>query len=158
MNLIEQIDSHRFLYLIEIGEPQDNILRLVISEAQERKTAQDFQIGNLTLTNTKELIADEACTAYQIIFENYVAYSVRNESFVIVDESEICTGRLFQTYSQSRFLEYVRISTFASDDFPGKLAHYGINCLNHIVDIVSVSQPNISVIGRSEQALAADSP
>ena len=24
MNLTEQIDSHRFLYLIEIGEPQDN--------------------------------------------------------------------------------------------------------------------------------------
>ena len=146
MNIIEQIESHRFIYLIEISEPQDNVLRLVISEAQARKTPEDMVIEGLTLTNTRELIADEACAAYEVIFQNYVAYSVRNESFVTVDESEICTGRLFQTYSHSRFLDYVRVATFASDDFPGKLEHYGINCLNHIVDVVSVSKPIISII------------
>ncbi len=131
MNLIEQIDTHQFIYLIEIGEPRDNALRLIISEAQARKTPEDVVIEGFTLTNSKELIADEACTAYEVIFQNYVAYSVRNESFVTVNDSEVSTGRLFQTYSQSRFLNYVRVATFASDDFPGKLAHYGINCLNH---------------------------
>lgn len=151
LNLIEQIESHSFLYLVEIGEPQDNVLRLIISEAQARKTPEDVVIEGLTLTNSRELVADEACAAYEVIFQNYVAYSVRNESFVTIDQTEICTGRLFQTYSQSRFLDHVGVATFASDDFPGKLGHYGINCLNHIIDVVSVSQPLISVIRSAEQ-------
>lgn len=103
------------------------------------------------LSDAKELVADESCKAYEILFQDYVAYSVRNESFVSVDESEQWTGRLFQTYSRSHFLDYVRVATFASDDHPGKLGHYGINCLNHIVDVVSASQPIISLIRRAQQ-------
>jgi hypothetical protein len=156
LNLIEQIDSHSFLYLIEIGEPQDNLLRLIISEAQSRKTPEDVVIEGMTLTNSHELVADEACTAYEVIFQNYVAYSVRNESFVTVDKTEMCTGRRFQIYSQSRFLDYVRVATFASDDFPGKLGHYGINCLNHIVDVVAVSEPIISIIRSAEQIVGPE--
>ena len=76
----------------------------------------------------------------------YVAYSVVNESFASVDDSELFTGHLFRNYSKSRFLDYVGVATFASDDFPGKLRHYGVNCLNHFVDIVSATEPIISVI------------
>jgi hypothetical protein len=146
LNLIEQIESHRFLYLLELGEPRDNVLRLIISQAQERKTPEDVVIEGLTLTNSHELIADEACTAYEIIFQTYVAYSVVNESFASVDDSEIFTGHLFRTYSKSRFLDYIGVATFASDDFPGKLTHYGVNCLNHFIDVVSSAEPIISVI------------
>jgi hypothetical protein len=76
LNPIEQIESHRFLYLLEIGEPRDNVLRLVISEAQERKTPEDVVIEGFTLTNSHELIADETGTAYEFIFQTYVVYSV----------------------------------------------------------------------------------
>ena len=34
MNPIEQIDSHEYLYLTEIGEPEVNVLRIVIEEAK----------------------------------------------------------------------------------------------------------------------------
>ncbi len=146
LDLIEQIDSHSFLYLIEISEPHDNVLRLIVSEAQSRKTPDDVVIEGMKLTNAFELVSDGSCTAYEVIFQHYVAYSVRNESFVTVDKTEMCTGRLFKTYSQSRFLDYVGVATFASDDFPGKLGHYGVNCLNHIVDVVSSAQPLISII------------
>ena len=148
--MIEQIESHRFIYLVEINEPTDNALRLVISEAQERTTSDDLRIGKVGLSSivsdVKELVADELCKAYEILFQDYVAYCVRNESFVSVDESETWTGRLFQTYSRSHFLDYVRVATFATDDYPGALSHYGIKCLNHIVDIVSVSKPIITLI------------
>src|SRR3989442_5310762 len=150
MNVIEQIESHRFIYLVEINEPRDNVLRLVIAEAKERETSEELKIGDVVLSSVlsdaKELVADESCNAYEILFQDYVAYSVRNESFVSVDESETWTGRLFQTYSRSHFLDYVRVATFASDDYPGELGHYGINCLNHIVDVISASQPIISLI------------
>lgn len=158
--MIDQIESHRFIYLIEINEPSDNVLRIVISEAQQRETSEDLKVGDVVLSNVlsdvKELVADESCNAYEILFQDYVAYSVRDESFVSVDESEKWTGRLFQTYSRSHFLDYVRVATFASDDHPGKLRHYGINCLNHIVDVVSASQPMISLIRGAQQIVGPE--
>ncbi len=156
MNVIEQIESHRFRYLLEIGEPGDNVLRLVISEAQARKTPEDVVIEGFTLTNSHDLIADEGCIAYEIIFQTYVAYSVVNESFASVDDSEVFTGHLFRTYSKSRFLDYVGVATFASNDFPGPLQHYGVNCLNHFVDIVSAAEPIVSIIRSAEQIVGRE--
>jgi len=34
MNLIEQIDRHDYLHLVEISEPAVNVLRVVIDEAK----------------------------------------------------------------------------------------------------------------------------
>jgi hypothetical protein len=76
--VIEQIESHRFIYLVEINEPSDNVLRLVISEAQERETSQDLEIGDVVLSSilsdAKELVADESCNAYEIFFQDYVKW------------------------------------------------------------------------------------
>jgi len=156
MNLIEQIDRHTYLYLTEISEPEDNVLRLVIEEARPSGEPEDMKIGDVTLPGTRFIISDESCYAYEVIFSSYVAYSVRNESYVGQDESEEFTGRQFCVYSKSRFLDYVRAATFASDDYPGKLNHYGINCLNHIVDTVSIEEPHIDILRRAQQVIGDD--
>jgi hypothetical protein len=156
MNLIEQIDRHAYLYLTEIGEPKDNVLRLVIEEARASGEPEDMKIGDVTLPGARSIVSDEYCYAYEVLFGNYVAYSVRNESYVGQDESEEYTGRLFCVYSKSRFLDYVRLATFASDDYPGKLNHHGINCLNHIVDIISVEEPRIDILRRAQQVIGDD--
>jgi hypothetical protein len=145
MNLIEQIDRHTYLYLTDIGEPKDNVLRLVIEEARASGELEDIKIADVTLPDVRSIVSDESCHAYEILFGSYVAYAVRNESYGVPDESEEFTGRRFCVYSKSRFLDYVRLATFASDDYPGKLNHYGINCLNHIVDVVSIEEPRISI-------------
>ncbi len=156
MNVVDQIDRHKYLYLTEIGEPEDNVLRLVIEEARANDEPEDMKIGDVILSGAMSIIADEFCYAYEVVFGSYVSYSVRNESFVGQDKTEEFVGRLFCTYSKSRFLDYVRAATFASDDYPGKLNHYGINCLNHIVDVVSVEEPAISILRRAQQAVEDD--
>jgi hypothetical protein len=158
MNLIEQIDRHEYLYLTEIGEPEDNVLRLVIEEARAGGEPGDMKIGDVTLSGARPIVSDEHCFAYEVVFGSYVAYSVRNESFVGQDESEEFTGRRFCVYSKSRFLDYIRAATFASDDYPGRLNHYGINCLNHIVDVVSVEEPRVDILRRAQQVAGGDAP
>lgn len=37
---------------------------------------------------------------FQIDFEWYIAYSVRNESFTVQDEYEIAEGTVFQIYTK----------------------------------------------------------
>ena len=82
MNLIEQIDRHEYLYLTEIGEPEDNVLRLVIEEVRASGEPEDMKIGDVTLSGARSIISDEHCFAYEVVFGSYVAYSVRNESYV----------------------------------------------------------------------------
>jgi hypothetical protein len=144
--MIEQIDKHKYLYLTAIGEPQDNMLRLVIEEACLDGPPESTFINGLDLGKTSDIVSDDRCFAYEILFERYVAYSIRNESYTQKDDEEIHTGRLACVYSKSKFLDYVKASTFASDDYPGPITHYGFNCLNHIVDIAALEEPIIKVI------------
>src|SRR6266542_4653037 len=143
MDLLELINQHRYLYLIEICEPEDNVLKLTLAEAKVSGLREDIRIGSLELKDAGQIVVAEDSSIYEIIFDQYVAYSVRNESYTQLDKEEEFEGRLACIYTKSKFLDYVRVSTFASDDFPGPFKHYGFNCLNHIVDIASMSHPKM---------------
>jgi len=146
MNLIEQINNHKYLYLTEIGEPEDNVLRLVIEQALVGEEEHDLTVGTSVISGLRDIVFDEKCFTYEVIFESYIAYSVINESFTQVDESEISSGNLFRIYSESHFLDYVKVATFASEDYPGVFSHYEIVALNHIVEIVSIDSPKINLL------------
>jgi hypothetical protein len=146
MELAEQINQHAYLFLAEIGEPEDNMLKLVIEEGRASDIPEDIRIGDVVLSEARPVVVDETCKIYEVLFGTYVAYSIRNESYTSGDEGEEFTGRLYRFYSKSYFLDYVRLATFATDEFPGKLSHYEFVCANHIVDIVSDSEPAIRMI------------
>src|SRR5437016_11627467 len=146
MELASQIDSHKYLYLTQINEPEDNVLRLVIEEARVDRGTDDIKIGETTITEYGPIVSDEDCFAYELIFASYIAYSVRNESYTVWDESEKWTGQVFRVYSKSYFLDYIRASTIASEDYPGPYTHYEVVCLNHIIDIASVQEPKIQIL------------
>ncbi len=78
-----------------------------------------------------------------------MAYAVLNESFAKVDDYEEHKGRYFRIYSKSHFLDFLGVATFASDDYPGKAAHYEIACLDHIVDVVSSEEPQVRELPRA---------
>jgi hypothetical protein len=143
MNLIQLINQHQYLYLTEICEPEDNVLKLTLAEAKVSGPRENIVIEGVEIKDTAPIVVAEDSSVYEVIFDQYIAYSVRNESYTNLDKEEEFEGRLACIYTKSRFLDYVGVSTFASDDFPGPFKHYGFNCLNHIVDIVSTSSPKI---------------
>jgi len=145
MALADQINSHKYLFLTYIGEPEDNVLRLVVEEAKAAEKPVTTEIGHVGAV-VHPIISTENDFAYEIIFESYISYSVTNESFTQGDEYEQYEGRTLRIYSKSHFLDYVRAATFASEDDPGPYKHYSIICLNHIVDIASAVEPKIRII------------
>lgn len=153
MNLVEQINAHQYLYLVDIREPDINVLRIVIDEAPAGESeTRTLEIDETDLSEYKPIVSDVDCRRYEIIFRSYIAYAVRNESYVVMDQSEVFTGRLFNVYSQSLFLDYVRAATIASSDYPGPFVHYGMNCLNHIVDVISLDEPVLGVVNRAQSS------
>jgi hypothetical protein len=148
-SLMPQIDSAKYLYLRSIHEPTDNVLLLIVQEAGGSGQPRDIQIGQTTISDAREIVSGESDLAYQIVFSDYISYAVTNESYTFVDSAEVRTGRLFSIYSQSHFLSFVRAATFATDDFPGPFTHYQVNCLNHSIDVVSTSEPEIKILESS---------
>lgn len=149
MDLTERINSHEFLYLVDIGEPGDNVLRLVVQEARANIPPQQDS-SEAPSRSWGSIIPTDDCVAYEITFRSYVAYSVWNESLATGDSSEEFTGRLFRVYSKSRFLDYVSREALVVDLgdgmlYPGFYQHFAIICLNHVVHVASVDQPSIVV-------------
>lgn len=144
------IQGCKWLFMSSISEPSDNELCLQILEADTLAASPDtfrsFDEAldlNLPLGTPIEHVA--GCKIFTLQWPSYVAYSVRNESYTTVDKYEIFDGRNFVKYSKSRYLDFVRDATFADDSFPGPMTHWGIFCLNHIIDVVSCHQPEVSI-------------
>jgi hypothetical protein len=143
--LRQQLDACKWLYLRELNEPEDNSLRIVLEEAKAGPP-QDFEILGKVIKGTQPIESDSTCQLFELAWPTYVAFSVRNETYTTLDESEQWEGKSFRIYSKSHFLAFVANATHASDAYPGPLKHYCLVCLMHLVDVVSDADPQIRLL------------
>ena len=144
MNIVEQLNSHKYIYLDRLFEVNDLELCILVDEA---KVQEDETLSEGIFSSCAPIATDETCKKYRIIFRDYVAYSVRNESFTIWDDEEEFTGNLFRVFSRSKFLDYVAASTVNVEDTVGMYRHFEIACLNQIIDVASSREPQVEEIG-----------
>ena len=127
------------LFLIEIGEPRDLVLRLVIVEA-----GTEGQMGTTErVTGYGSIVPKPDKQPIELVWEGYIAYSVRNECFAIPDRYQMPGGDRFAVRQKSAFLEFISAATLASDDYPGPFQHWELVCLNHVIDVVAPFPPTI---------------
>ena len=148
MDFFKKINSHKYIFLGEISEPEDNVLRLVIEEAKVAEDEESIEVLGQELNGLRSIDVSDDSNIYEVIFDSYIGYSVINESYACNSEDDEWEGRLFCIYNESEFLKYLSKASFASEDYPGPYKHYGFNCLNHIVEIASIEQPRIKIIER----------
>ena len=135
--LSDEIDSCEYLYLRELSEPRATV-----------------PLPGIDIS-AKEIISDARCQRFELVWTSYIAYSMRNESYTTVDESEqIDSGRLIRLYSESKFLDYVKKGTIAWEDYPGPHNHVQLVCLNHVIDVVSTSTPEIRTLRQPNRVSA----
>ncbi|AND41472.1 hypothetical protein A361_20670 [Cytobacillus oceanisediminis 2691] len=148
MNYSELLQYQGYIYLNSIFEPEDNTLIIDI----DRCIRNDILVcENDTSSSYGSIDVDETLPIIRLKFDWYIAYSVRNESFTTIDAYEHYEGRVFSLYSKSRYLNFIEVGTIADEIYPGPFKHYGINALNHIIDVISTEPPSISVIQRNGQ-------
>lgn len=148
MNYSELLQYQGYFYLHSLFEPEDNALIIDI----DRCKLPDIPIRETdTFSSYVSFDVDETLPILRLEFDSYIAYSVLNESFTALDKYEIYEGRVFSLYSKSRYLDFVEIGTTADDIHPGPYKHYGINTLNHTINVVSSEPPRISFMQRNGQ-------
>lgn len=143
---IEELASCDYLYLEAISEPHVNTLCLILSEGIISDRTETLIIGDASIADVHSIEVRDASRRFEIVWGTLISYAVRNESYCTWDKDEEWTGNVFRTYTRSKFLDFVSAGTFASADYPGPFVHYGIICLDHIIDVASEHPPIIHCI------------
>lgn len=146
MDYSELLPYQTYIYLNSLFEPEDNALILDI----DRCMINGIPVGdNSNFSSYGAIEVDETLPILRLEFDWYIAYSVTNESFSVMDDSEVFEGKVFSIYSKSYYLDFIKNNTIADDMHPGPFKHYGINALNHVINVISTEPPNVSLIPRN---------
>jgi len=145
MKYVELMELKDIFY-VGHTEPSVNSLRLFFCRSRTSDNPEPLLIGDKSFGDSYSIDIDVNKPVIQIDFDSYIGYSILNESFTVWDEYEEFAGKIFRIYTKSRYLDFISKGTFASEDFPGPYKHYGVSCLDHIVDVVSVSEPTVKEV------------
>jgi hypothetical protein len=148
--LFSEINLSGYAYLLEISEPLPRTLRVVIQQAEAEEATRELVLGDVLLTELHRIVPAKGSHTYEFVWASYVIYAVRNESFVGPENTAISTGRHFREFSKSHFLSFAEVATFATEEYPGPMRHFGLFTESHLVDVISVADPKITCLKQSE--------
>ena len=140
-------------FLLSLSDDQDLTLRVVIAFPKDGEAGTDPESLNekvKVLLDKCVPVGADMDQVYEIVFENYILYQMRNESYTSWDEYEVRKGRYLIVFERSRLLDYYEDAIFDFDSEETRKTqrkHYGIYTENHILDIISNEPPKISRIG-----------
>jgi len=137
-----EINSAKDLFITEILEPRENELKFTLTIGQVSEVEEDLFISGTKLGPFRKIDTTDRSPQFTIHFDSYICYSVINESFESFIGGEF-EGNKIRVYTDSNFLKYVSTETFATKDYPGEYKHYCFISHNHIINIASVSEPEI---------------
>lgn len=137
----QTLDTLDYVYLTSIEEPRSKTVEITIEQASASDFDEDIESLGISVQSHETTLEPPGC--YRIVFTDYVAYCVRNESLARNDTEEAFSGAIARVFTRSRFLDYLSATMFVSDA-PG--THYGLLCLDHVVDVVTPTAPTITEI------------
>ena len=102
--------GRRAPFLLTLCEEDENELHITICYAKAEPNAQTPSTGNAALddilAHCTPLCPDENAKN-ELIFENYLLYQVRNESYCVFDADEVRGGTYLCTFERSKLLDYL---------------------------------------------------
>ena len=146
-------------FLMELKEETENELHITIlgasaGEDGDRGEAFGNPVLDQILRDCRPIVPDPS-QRFDLIFEDYMIYQVRNESYGSFDESAEGTGTYLMQFEASIFLDYLSVATDAcrledGSFYPAPWKHYGIYTQNHMVDVIAHVEPKVFYSGNVE--------
>lgn len=133
-------------YVMGIKDDINNALEITVALAKSVKAA-PITVNGKVIDVHSEILPDEE-NVFRIVFQDYLIYQVRDESFSNYNKMERRQGDFFCLVENSQILNEIGSLTIAQrfdDDtyFPGEWKHYAIMSQNHVIDIISTSKPDV---------------
>jgi hypothetical protein len=156
---VEQLNSVKYISLREISEPNKrafNTLRIIVQEAVVNYGGHvdvPKEIGSI-LKGPHPIESVEGCKVFQLDWKHYVAYLVTEElvgsNAANRYDDESYTGKLFRVYSRSHFLDHIARDTGGHVE---EVRHYKVICLDHLIDVATYCEPEITVVSEPQMPL-----
>jgi hypothetical protein len=144
---LADVDSCHSLCLESLSEPSRNQLLLIVVEEMRHGPVHDLHLRVGAVIPSVQAVGPTAGgRAFEVFWQSYVAYSVRNESYVYSTGQE-SVGQRFRVYTRSHFGDYVKQTTWANDELPGPLTHWSVLCRDHIIDVIAAEAPVLTLVG-----------
>lgn len=125
------------LFLTEIGEPWANGLRLVVAEGIDG-VPEMTALGVATPVEVTPM-----SRRWELQWDATVVYAVRNESYFVPEPGDPSPRDALIVRRSSAILDYVRATTFATDDYPGPLSNWSLYTQHHCIDVVATDAPRV---------------
>ena len=143
--------GRRAPFLLTLCEENENELHITLCCAKAEANAQTSSTENAALDSILARctpLCPDGNAKIVFIFENYLLYQVRNESYCVPDADEIRSGTYLCTFEQSKLLDYLPHAIDVhlipdGTDAPASWKHYGIYTQNQIIDIIAPSEPTV---------------
>lgn len=138
-------------FILEIRDAPDNTLRILAALPEIGEPGSGEKTGRRDVDGILETccpVTPDLEQVYELTFDPYLMYQVRNESYCSWDEYEVCAGQYFLVFSRSRLLDQVEQVTDCcrlpdGSCYPGSWTHYGIRGQNHVIDVIAENPPRI---------------
>jgi hypothetical protein len=118
------------LFLTDLREIETGKLCVAVAEGRAEGPAEFHSELEMAVT---EIVITPTSRTFTFVWDNYVAYSVRDESFVQPDDDN--PGGSFVERTSSSYLRFIRETSIATDVLQ--------KSLNHVIDVVSTVAPSL---------------
>ena len=134
-----------FCFVVRLYESEENSLVVVVRGSH--LTGEKYDDPS-ALIDAERLESSPSDPAVELRWNSYILYAVRNESYTALDEYEVVSNRkaVLRVSTRSRFLDYLKNSTFADESYPGRFVHYQLCTSNHIIDVASQEPPEVAAV------------
>ena len=158
---VTALNSCSYIFLVSHEEAPDTLdLRLVVHEASAEDELSQIDTGNTEIDQILgegyAVRSDPSFKAFTITFENYVGFSIRNESYVNPEPEEDYSKKM-RSYSRSTFLDFIASSTFAQQIINEPILHFAVVCSDHVVDVACTAPPIIKFTSIAESSQLSNS-
>ncbi len=103
-----------------------------------------------SIGTAREIIPSSSDRLLEIYWEDYVGYSVLNESYANVEEANQHSERKYkfavELLSSGWFTEYMKQAVFADNEYPGPLKYWEVIGNNHVVHVWSHIGPTVRLM------------
>lgn len=140
----EDLEAAFSLFLNGVSEPRANVLSITLSSSC---LSDDVVMDTNINAPCRKVEITEKSQHFEVRFETYVFYVIINESHGLAEPNAVYSGKKIRKYEQSNLLDAAEKISQPYDVFGERpLKHFEILTENHLVNIVSYDEPQITLL------------
>lgn len=121
-------------------------LEIAIVEGIRAEKPSRIEIGNTYLGEGYRIEITNTSRYFLVIFEDVLACQMTNKSYARRDDYEIRSQGVVTRYERSRYMDYIRESTWIDKLSGNEHYHTGLILADHIIDVIACEEPIINEI------------